>query len=403
MKRKPIKRYARHIVQTLQEAGYTAFYAGGWVRDFLLGKKSDDIDIATSAHPEEVMKLFPHSIAVGVQFGVVRVRHFGHEFEVATFRSDNLYIDGRRPSSISLHSSPEQDAQRRDFTINGMFYDPICRKVYDYVGGKKDLKRKILATIGSPYERFKEDRLRIIRAIRFKNVFHLKAEKTTWQAIVDECAHVVPSVSPERIWQELDKMLKKGVLFSCLEDMNACSLLCHLFPHLKNVTQSYLQNAFEAVKRYKNNSLAAVLCLITPEQARKDLAEKYRLSSKEKAVMTAYSQLEKALTPHQKKDVLARLYAVPEIEAALEAFAATKKASVSFLRRQRAKQRELLFWINQVKTRKFLLGGENFKELGIPAGKRLGDLIEKAFSLSCRLGIKNKQKLLSLLHKQTIL
>ena len=401
MKRKPIKRYARDIVKTLQESGYIALYAGGWVRDHLLGRESDDIDIATSAHPEEVMRLFPHSIAVGVQFGVVRVRVKGHEFEVATFRSDDLYIDGRRPSSISLHSSPEEDAKRRDFTINGMFYDPIHRKVYDYVGGKKDLERKILTTIGSPYERFKEDRLRIIRAIRFKNVFHLTMEKTTWKAIADECAHVVPSVSPERIWQELDKMLQRGVLYSCLEDMKECGLLYHLFPHLRNL--SSLHASLKAVNQYKKKSLAAALCLITPLEARKGVAEQFRLSTKEKAVMTAYSQLEKTLIPRQRADLLARLYALSEVDTALEAFAATKKAPQAFLSRHKKKQKQLSFWINQVKTRKYLLGGDEFKSLGIPSGKRLGELIEKAFSLSCCLRIRNKKKLVSLLHKQKIL
>ena len=238
-----------------------------------------------------------------------------------------------------------------------MFYDPIHHKVYDYVGGKKDLERKILATIGSPYERFKEDRLRMIRAIRFKNVFGLTAKKTTWKAIVEECSHVVSSVSPERIWQELDKMLHRQVLYSCLEDLKACGLLFHLFPHLKNVPQKDLEAAFDAVKRYKKKSLAAALCLITPEDAREAVAEKFRLSSKEKAVMTAYSQLEKKLDPHQKKDILARLYALPEVASALEAFAATKKAPQGFARRHKEKQKALSFWINQVKTRKFLLGG----------------------------------------------
>lgn len=398
MKQKPIKRIARQIVKLLQDSGYIAFFAGGWVRDYLLGKESDDIDIATSAHPEEVMRLFPHSIAVGVQFGVVRVRVQGHEFEIATFRSDNQYVDGRRPTSILLHSSPEEDAQRRDFTINGMFYDPTTRKVYDYVEGEKDLNAKILATIGSAYDRFKEDRLRIIRAIRFKNVFQLKAEKTTWEAIVNESALVISSVSPERIWQELDKMVQKGVLSSCLEDMKECSLLYHLFPCLSHVPVH-----FEALKRYKKKSLAAALCLIIPSDARMKVAEQFRLSSKEKAVMTAYTQLEKTLLSRQKSDILARLYALPEVDLALEAFATTKKAPQSFLRRQKEKQKTLSFWINQIKTRTYLLGGETFKSLGIQPGKQLGNLIEKAFSLSCNLKIKNKKKVLSLLHKQKIL
>lgn len=398
MKRKPTTFYAREIVKTLQRAGHTALYAGGWVRDYLLGKKSDDIDIATSAHPEEVMRLFPHSIAVGVQFGVVRVRLKGHEFEVATFRSDDQYVDGRRPVSISLHASPEEDAARRDFTINGMFYDPIHHHIYDYVGGKKDLEKKILCTIGSPYERFKEDRLRIIRAIRFKNVFHLKADPTTWKAIGEECGHVVSSVSPERIWQELDKMLQKGVLYECLEDMKECGLLFHLFPNLTILTK-----ALEAIKRYKKKSLAGALCLLTPAESRKAVAEQFRLSSKEKSVMTTYSQLEKTLHSRQTSDILARMYALPEIDTALEAYAATKKAPQQFLQRHKEKQKQLRFWINQVRSRKYLIGGEELQRRGIPSGKRLGEIIEKAFSLSCSLKIRNKEKLLSLLHKQKIL
>ena len=224
---------AESIVTQLQKAGYTAFFAGGWVRDFLMGRPSQDIDIATSAHPEEVMALFPRSIAVGAQFGVVRVLADDHEFEVATFRSDTQYVDGRRPVSVTLHSSPEEDAARRDFTINGLFYDPIHQKIYDFVGGQKDIQNRVIRAIGCPLSRFKEDRLRMVRAIRFKNVLSFSLEKETWDAICAEAPHVLPAVSPERIWQELTKMKDKKVLACSLRDMWDCGLLSAIFPVLK--------------------------------------------------------------------------------------------------------------------------------------------------------------------------
>ncbi len=253
---------AETIVQALQEAHFTAVFAGGWVRDFVMGKPCQDIDIATSAHPKEVMRLFPRSVAVGAQFGVVRVLIDAHEFEVATFRSDAQYVDGRRPTSVDLHSSPEEDAQRRDFTINGMFYDPINHKLYDFVGGKDDIAQKIIRTIGSPHDRFKEDRLRMIRAIRLKNTLKFSIEPATWDAICQECQHVSSSVSPERVWQELQKMLSKGVLYSSLCDMASCGLLATIFPALKDIPQHLLDERLAMVKTFSGHSLVATLCLL---------------------------------------------------------------------------------------------------------------------------------------------
>src|SRR6185437_5720237 len=161
---------ATHIVKRLVEAGHLAYFAGGWVRDFLLNHPSDDIDIATSASVEEIQALFPKTIPVGIAFGIVIVVEKGHQFEVATFRKDRGYVDGRRPTGIDP-ASPEEDAQRRDFTLNGMFYDPLQKKVLDFVSGQEDLKKGIIRAIGNPHERFLEDRLRMMRAVRYGTRF----------------------------------------------------------------------------------------------------------------------------------------------------------------------------------------------------------------------------------------
>ncbi|MEI7957830.1 MAG: CCA tRNA nucleotidyltransferase, partial [Verrucomicrobiota bacterium] len=152
---------ARAVVQRLQNAGFLAFYAGGCVRDTLLGLTPKDYDIATSARPEEVQSLFPRTVAVGAHFGVICVLEGAYSFDVATFRSDEAYIDGRHPSAVTF-STPQLDAERRDFTINGMFFDPIRDEVIDYVHGCEDLKSGILRAIGDPAQRFREDRLRLL-------------------------------------------------------------------------------------------------------------------------------------------------------------------------------------------------------------------------------------------------
>ena len=156
---------ARYIVDTLAKAGFVAYYAGGWVRDFLLGHPSDDIDIATNAPPETIQALFPKTVPIGIAFGIVLVIVEGHPYEVATFRNDLEYQDGRRPLRIEF-TTAEEDAKRRDFTINGMFYDPLQKTVLDFVGGQQDLQKQLVRAIGNPHARIAEDRLRMIRAIR---------------------------------------------------------------------------------------------------------------------------------------------------------------------------------------------------------------------------------------------
>lgn len=201
--------FAVEVVSRLRRAGFQALWAGGCVRDIILGLHPADYDVATNATPEQVMLTLPfRAVTVGVAFGVVRVRQPrgpGIEVEVATFRSDLAYVDGRRPSSV-VFSSPELDAARRDFTINGMFMDPETGQVVDYVGGLADLRDQVLRAIGDPVERFREDKLRLLRAVRFAARFHLTIEPATLLAL-REMAGEAAAVSAERIAQELRRML----------------------------------------------------------------------------------------------------------------------------------------------------------------------------------------------------
>src|SRR3984885_11348242 len=190
----PAQKDAIAVVKKLSEAGHIAYFAGGWVRDFLMQHPSDDIDIATSATVEEVQSLFSKTIPVGSAFGIIIVVEGTHQFEVATFRKEFGYFDGRRPTRVE-RATPEEDALRRDFTINGMFWDPLEKKLYDYVGGQEDLHQGLIRAIGNPHERFYEDRLRMMRAVRYATRFHFPIEAKTYEAIRDHAHALLPSVA----------------------------------------------------------------------------------------------------------------------------------------------------------------------------------------------------------------
>src|SRR3989440_5248033 len=204
MEASSMKEAARKIVERLRGEGHIAYFAGGCVRDIVRCVTPKDYDVATSATPETVQKLFPRTHAVGAHFGVIVVLENGFSFEVATFRSDDAYVDGRRPTAVHF-SSPEKDAQRRDFTINGMFFDPEKNEVIDFVGGRADLKAKLVRAIGEPAERFAEDRLRMLRAVRFATVLDYKIDNRTWDALVANAASI-NEISAERIREELLKI-----------------------------------------------------------------------------------------------------------------------------------------------------------------------------------------------------
>lgn len=202
------ERHARTIIQTLRQRGYTAYLAGGCVRDRLLGVEAKDFDVATSARTMDVQALFPHTIPIGVQFGVVLVLLDNIPYEVATFRADGAYLDGRHPMTVRF-SDAREDALRRDFTINGMFLDPLTDEIIDYVGGQQDLENRTIRAIGDPTARFREDRLRMLRAVRFAARLDFRIAPETLTAI----QHLAPSISDiawERMGDEVVKILTEG-------------------------------------------------------------------------------------------------------------------------------------------------------------------------------------------------
>ncbi len=227
----PLENSARHVVARLREAGFTAYYAGGCVRDMLRGAVPHDYDIATSARPEEVQALFRRTVAVGAQFGVVCVLEDGAEFQIASFRADGKYIDGRHPESVTF-SSAQEDAERRDFTVNGMFFDPLENEVIDYVGGQRDLAAGLLRAIGDPAARFREDRLRMLRAVRFATVLGFDIDPATWRAVSENAAHI-HEVSAERIREELVKIFTAPKRVRGFDLLDESGLLREILPEIE--------------------------------------------------------------------------------------------------------------------------------------------------------------------------
>ncbi len=225
-----LKAGALGLARCLAKAGFQAFWVGGCVRDARLGQAPTDYDIATDATPDEIEHLFRKTIPVGKQFGVIMVLEAGHEYQVATFRAEGDYADGRRPGSVRFTDARE-DTLRRDFTINGLFYDPLADELHDWVGGQADLEARRIRTIGDPAERFGEDRLRLLRAVRFAVQLGFEIEPATF-AVVQQHAAAIREVSAERIRDELLKLFRPPHAAHGLDLLHESRLLPEVLPEL---------------------------------------------------------------------------------------------------------------------------------------------------------------------------
>ena len=228
----PKLKAAKEIVRRLRAAKFQAYFVGGCVRDLVMGREPADYDVATDATPAKVLELFGDGLTVGAQFGVVVVPHQAGNVEVATFRSDGLYADGRHPREVRFAKTPEEDVRRRDFTINGLLYDPVKSKVIDHVGGQADIRRGLVRTIGDPLERFSEDRLRMLRAVRFAARFEFALDAATLEAI-RRLAPEIRAVSAERVRDEILKILTEGHARRGLELLDVSALLAEVLPEVK--------------------------------------------------------------------------------------------------------------------------------------------------------------------------
>ncbi len=280
--------FAVEVVAKLRAAGHQALFAGGCVRDLLLGRVSKDYDVATTALPDQVRAIFGHqrTLAVGANFGVIVVigpRKAGH-VEVATFRTEGNYLDGRRPESVAF-CTPEEDARRRDFTINGMFFDPIDEKVFDFVGGEADLAARVVRAIGDPHDRVREDKLRMLRAVRFTATLNFSLDAVTADAIRQMSSELIV-VSAERIAQELKRMLTDPYRRRAIELADDVRLFRIIFPELDTLSrQPEWTDTLRRLELLSQPSfelaLAALLKSLPAKPVVHDICRRLKLSNEE--------------------------------------------------------------------------------------------------------------------------
>ncbi len=381
-----VQEAATSIVKKLKEAGFIAYFAGGWVRDVILHHPTGDIDIATDAPPERIMQLFDKTIPVGAAFGVIMVILDGMEFEISTFRKDFTYSDGRKPDKIE-YSNPKEDALRRDFTINGMFYDPLTLEVLDYVGGMEDLRRGVIRTIGDPNERFGEDRLRMIRAVRFSCRFHYEIEEKTKKAIEAMACKLLPAVSMERIWQEFEKMRMHSDFHEALCLMHSLHLLSVIFPCLKETSLEKIKEATQWFSHFpeKTPTIIFIMELFQERSLEEQLeiGKSLRISSRDlKLVEFFYRSSEFLAKPRNELEPVdwARFYAHPDTELFLEC-AAVKLAHeecMNFLHFHEKQQVDLFEHIERIRKKRPLVDSSVLGTLGIKPGPILGKLLRES-------------------------
>ncbi|MFT5317583.1 MAG: poly(A) polymerase [Chlamydiales bacterium] len=399
---------AKMIVETLVKAGYVAYYAGGWVRDFVLSHPSDDVDIATSAHPEEVMALFPHTYAVGAAFGVVVVLVDEHQFEVATFRRDDCYVGGRKPESVTF-TDPKEDALRRDFTINGMFYDPLTETIYDFVGGREDLKKEVIRAIGNPYERFEEDRLRMIRAVRFSVRFGFPIEEETVEAIKAHAETLLPAVSVERIWQEFCRMIQDRTFAQAVPIMAELGLLSVIFPVLRGTALEDIEKRVSVVADFPEDCPPILFLMeLFPHL---DIKEKIGISrflkvtNKDCKIVEFSSQFRELIQKSVGDDPVNEVhaYANPDSQVCLETYAArlSSEERKAFFLQHQGQRWKLGAHIERIQQKNPLVSSFYLREEGIPSGKEMGALLKEAESIAIINDMDSREEVLTLLKQSS--
>jgi poly(A) polymerase len=378
------REFATDVVRRLRAAGYQALWAGGCVRDMLLGREPDDFDVATDATPDQVQKLFRKSVAFGASFGVVEV--LGPKplkVQIATFRSDVSYSDGRHPDAV-VFSSPEEDARRRDFTINGMFFEPLEGKVIDYVGGQDDLRAGILRAIGDPAQRFAEDKLRMLRAVRFATRFRFKLDPTTAHAI-HSMAGEITVVSAERIADELRKLLTgpwRAEGMRLLADVN---LLNPLLPELASAGR--WPRPLRVLERLPAEAsfplaLASVLQDLGPTAAG-EICRRMKLSNAEREHVEWLAKMHLCLcdAAHMRPSALKPVLAHPAIGELLALHRANAEAAGQSAEHVHFCEEKLREWSRDELDPPPLLTGGDLQALGIRQGpiyKRLLDAVRVA-------------------------
>ncbi|MFO0898771.1 MAG: CCA tRNA nucleotidyltransferase [Pirellulales bacterium] len=400
----PRYRFALEVVQTLHEQGHLALFAGGSVRDHLLGKPPKDFDVATDAVPERVRKVFRRrrTLAIGAAFGVISVvgPKGAGQVDVVTFREESDYQDGRRPGRVCF-STPQLDAQRRDFTINGLFYDPLARRVIDYVGGEADLAAGLVRAIGDPTERFAEDKLRMLRAVRFAAALEFELDAATREA-ASAMAEQVAGVSPERIAGELRRMLVDRQRARAIELLRETGQLAVILPELAEASRdasgwSRRLAALAALDAPEFPLALAVLLRGTPPRAGREAGERLRLSNQEADRIVWLLQHEQALADASALPWprLQRLLLEPGIHDLLALHEAASPADERS-NASTARCREILARPQADWNPPPLVGGDDLKRAGIPPGPQYRALLDQLRDAQLRGEIRTAAEALSL-------
>jgi len=400
------REFAVQIVQKLQQAGFEAVWAGGCVRDMLLGLPPKDYDVATSALPDQIRDLFGHrqTLAIGASFGVITVvgpKSAGH-VEVATFRQDADYSDGRRPDSVSF-STAEVDAQRRDFTINGMFYDPLKEHVLDFVDGRRDIDERVIRAIGNPEDRISEDKLRMLRAVRFAATYQFHLDPATANAIRRHAVEI-QLVSSERIGQELRRMLASPTRRVAAELLNETELLSQLVDDGKLLTANRANwktrlKWLDGLKSKRFEHAAVVLLgPILKEQGVAPVAQRWALSVAERKsiqwIDENWLQLTRSasLPWSQVQPILAHPDAPLAFELA-EAAVGPEQVGVALARQRLAWPREQL-------DPPPLLNGDDLQQLGLRPGPNFSRLLTMIRAAQLDSEVKDKAAAIALVKKK---
>lgn len=387
------------IAAKLRRGGHEAFFAGGCVRDRLLGFEPHEYDIATSATPEQVKQVFPRAIGVGEAFGVMLLRSGGGAFEIATFRSDGTYRDGRHPEEVRFAGARE-DAARRDFTINGLFEDPLDGRVLDFVGGEQDLREGVLRAIGDPWSRLAEDRLRSLRAVRFASRFGLRVDPQT-AAAIESLGGELHGVSRERLGQELRKLLghasRARAVGLCEEWRLDGALLGAEAGDCVDGEPAHPRVAGLAESAEAMTALAA-WCLDRgwrgdPEVLGSSLQQRLVLSNRERDHFAGVLRIWKALGQSWSRSGVAarrRLAAERGFTDALSLVAGADPQHAEALRR------EVAAFPEGGALPERLLGGNDLLDAGIPAGRRFGELLEAVYDAQLEGRVATREEALSL-------
>ena len=406
------RKFAIHVVRRLRQKGYQALWAGGCVRDHLLGVQPHDYDVATAARPDEIRDLFGRrrTLALGAAFGVITVlgRRDEGQVEVATFRSDYGYSDGRHPDHVTF-SSPEEDARRRDFTINGMFYDPLDQRVIDYVGGAEDLRKRCIRAIGDPTERFAEDRLRLLRAVRFTAGLDAELDSRTAQAVTHWAPRIC-EVSGERVAGEMRRMLVHSTRAQAVELLRRYGLLNAIIPeaHPPGESAGRWAQMLRLLEALQTPSFSVALAALLWEPQRSELVEdrvatlsrRWRLANAEAALVQLVLEYEGLILQGRtaRWPQLQRILIHPQIQE-LMVFARAvagdcerSQAAIEYCQQRLAQDPGQL---NPTP----LISGTDLAALGIPPGPIYSDLLTRARDAQLEGQIQDRESALQLVER----